>query len=138
MPQVPEAELYTLGRYIAAHPAPLPHLAPEDLRHMIRGIWEVSGYVGLNSGGYPVVSLVTSQPLAAGIAKVMHDVTGRRAPARPLPSGGWWVGVSGRLCAPWLRFLYATASACVPEKRDRALALASRCTELNSSKNEPF
>lgn len=137
MPGASEAELYELGRCIAAHPASLPDLPPDELRHVIRGLWEASGFIGRNNGGYPVVSLVASQPVAEAAAGAIQSVTGRRSPPRPLRSGGWWVGVSGRWCAPWLEFLYAPPATGAPLKRAQACALIESLRALHDPERSP-
>ena len=110
-----ERELYELGRAVLEAGGRLPHGAPDELAHVVRGIWDRAGYVGRNVGGYPVASLVAPPPLAHDIAAVIGAVTGRRSPARPI-AGGLWVGASGRACAAWLAYLYGGATVASPTK----------------------
>lgn len=117
-----EQSLYRLGPYILDHGGRLPALAPESLAHVVRGAWDRSGFVGLNNGGYPVVSLIAPRPLAADVSCLIEQVTGQKKPERPL-HGAYWVGVSGGLCAPWLRFLYAGATVYSRRNHDQALTL---------------
>lgn len=104
-----EQELYRLGPLLLEAGMSLPELSLEESAHMIRGMWDRYGFVGPNSGGYPVASLLAPMPLAGEIAGVIERVTGKRSVPRPL-HGSYWVGVSGRACGPWLKYLYGHAT----------------------------
>jgi hypothetical protein len=88
-------------------------------------MWDAKGFVGPNNGGYPVVSLLAPAPLAHEIAAALAEVTGRRNVARPL-GDALWVGVSGRACEPWLRYLYDGATVASAVKVGQAAALLGR------------
>ena len=117
-----ERELYELGPRLLTLGSPLPDLPADELAHVLRGMWDSAGFIGPNNGGYPVASLVAPLPTARGVAAAIERVTGRRSAARPL-HGAHWVGVSGRACAPWLRYLYDGATARSELKLRQALAL---------------
>lgn len=119
-----EHELYKLGPCLLDTGRLLPDFPPEDLPHLLRGMWDHAGFIGPNNGGYPVVSLLAPAPLAHDIARVIEQVTGKRSMARPL-QGAYWVGVSGRTCSPWLRYLYDRASVGSTGKLEQARALMS-------------
>ena len=120
-----ERELYDLGpRWLAAG-RPLPDLPLHEIAHLLRGMWDHAGFIGPNNQGYPVVSLVSPSPLAESIAEVIQKVTGKRSPARPL-HGHYWVGVSGRTCAPWLEYLYGNATVASRRKAEQARSLMER------------
>ncbi len=117
-----ERELYDLGPLLLTSGQPLPELPHESLAHILRGMWDRSGFIGPNNGGYPVVSLLAPLPLAHDVANLIESVTGRRSAARPV-YGSYWVGVSGRRCAPWLNYLYDGASIYSPRKLEQARQL---------------
>lgn len=118
---VRERELYELGpRMLAA--ARFPDLPEEDLRHLVRGMWDHAGFIGRNNSGYPVASLIAPAPVAHGIAALIHRITGRRSVARPL-NGSYWVGISGRRCSPWLAYLYDDTSIASSHKLHQARVL---------------
>ena len=117
-----ERELYELGPQLLALGSSLPDLPAVELAHVLRGMWDSAGFIGPNNGGYPVASLVAPLPTAQGVAAAIGRVTGRRSVARPL-HGSHWVGVSGRACAPWLRYLYDGATVRPELKLRQALAL---------------
>lgn len=119
---VAERALYEAGPRLLTRGATLPHLALPELAPIIRGMWDHAGFIGPNNGGYPVVSLVAPRLLAADLSKVIEEITGRHSPERPL-HGAFWVGVSGRTCAPWLRYLYDGASVYSRRKREQAQTL---------------
>ncbi len=122
-PQVRERELYEFGPHLLAVGHPLPDLTDEETAHLLRGMWDHAGFIGRNLGGYPVASLLAPPGLASDIAAVIERVTGRRTVAKPLKSGNQWVGVSGRLCAPWLSHLYCRACVASPRKLEQVREL---------------
>lgn len=103
-----ESALYKLGLDSLANGDPLPRLSRMQLAIVIRAMWDRAGFIGRNNGGYPVVSLLSDIHPATDIANAIEAVTGRSSPPR-LVGGRYWVGVSGRTCVPWLRFLYDNA-----------------------------
>ncbi len=114
-----ERQLYDLGPYLLIHGMPLPDLPPHAAAHVIRSLWDRAGFIGPNNGGYPVVSLVAPRSLAESVAVLIERVTGKPRPARPV-YGGYWVGVSGRACVPWLRYLYGNAAVACEQRREQA------------------
>ncbi len=124
-----EHYLYELGPRLLATGRALPPLPLDATAHILRGIWDRAGFVGLNNGDYPVASLLVPAPLAESIALLIEQVTGRRSVARPV-GGSLWVGVSGRMCVPWLEYLYGSASVGPEAKRDRARQLINACANL--------
>ncbi len=112
---VTEGELYHLGRWLVGSGALMPTLPLGSITHVIRGLWDRAGFVGHNNRGYPVSSVLVHRGLAEQIADVIEEVTGRRSRARPVGTAHW-VGVSGKRCTPWLRFLYADACVVSPTR----------------------
>ena len=119
--------MYDLGPRWLSSGRTLPDLPLDEIAHLLRGMWDRGGFVGLNNQGYPVVSLIAPSPLAQSIAEVIEKVTSRRSPARPL-HGNYWVGVSGKTCAPWLEYLYENATVVSARKTEQARALLHALT----------
>lgn len=117
-----EEQLHELGRWLLATGSRLPSLPATASAHVLRGIWDRAGFIGLNNGGYPVASLLVHRELAEQVAEVIEEVTGRRSPARPL-GPAYWVGASGKQCALWLRYLYADTSGTSPTRVAQVRAL---------------
>jgi len=120
--RVHERELYELGPRLLASGLWLDGMQYDDVRHVVRGMWDKAGFIGRNVGGYPVASIIAPRPVADGIGSLIEIATGRACKARPVASG-YWVGASGARCGPWLRYLYADASTVSPTKLAQARAL---------------
>ncbi len=121
-----EKDLYLLGSSASIDIQLISGLSHDESRHVIRGLWDGKGFIGLNLGGYPVASLVVdSLDLAFWISERIWAVVGRYVPPRNLKSGLIWVGVSGRKCAPWLRYIYDQSNFVSVDKFSKAKELIS-------------
>jgi|GEM_PF-1268803 len=121
-----EKDLYLLGSSASVDIKLVSELSPDESRHVIRGLWDSRGFIGLNLGGYPVTSLVVdSLDLAFWISEHIRAVVGRYIPPRNLKSGLIWVGVSGRKCLPWLRYIYDQSNFVSADKFSKAKELIS-------------